>query len=178
MPLRNVGMWLAALTLLAATPLPAETQWIDVPWVKQPREGCGAAAIAMVMRYWEARAAGPPAEEVSAIQRALYDPALHGIGSREMETYFRGHGYSALSFAGIEEDLGKQIARGRPLIVALGAGPGKPLHYVVVIGVGSNDILVNDPEAGKLQTIRMPEFDKRWTMTGRWTLLAVPNPRP
>ena len=30
--------------------------WLDVPFVKQQKNGCGAASIAMVMRYWQAPA--------------------------------------------------------------------------------------------------------------------------
>jgi len=27
--------------------------WLDVPFVKQEKDGCGAASIAMVMQYWQ-----------------------------------------------------------------------------------------------------------------------------
>ena len=33
----------------------ASAIWLDVPFVAQPREGCGAASIAMVMQYWAAQ---------------------------------------------------------------------------------------------------------------------------
>ena len=30
--------------------------WLDVPFVKQEKDGCGAASIAMVMQYWRRHA--------------------------------------------------------------------------------------------------------------------------
>jgi hypothetical protein len=38
------------LIFLIATIL-AQAGWLDVPFVRQSEEGCGAASIAMVMRY-------------------------------------------------------------------------------------------------------------------------------
>ena len=32
--------------------------WLDVPFVPQQKDGCGAASIAMVMQYWEQHEAG------------------------------------------------------------------------------------------------------------------------
>jgi len=26
--------------------------WLDVPFVKQEKEGCGSASVAMIMQYW------------------------------------------------------------------------------------------------------------------------------
>src|ERR1043165_5812507 len=31
---------------------PASGVWLDVPFIKQEKDGCGAASIAMVMQYW------------------------------------------------------------------------------------------------------------------------------
>ena len=36
--------------------------WLDVPFVKQEKDGCGAASIAMVMQYWQAQQ-GQPAND-------------------------------------------------------------------------------------------------------------------
>ena len=33
--------------------------WLDVPFVKQEKDGCGAASIAMVMQYWQAQQGQP-----------------------------------------------------------------------------------------------------------------------
>ena len=39
--------------VLPAADLPGV--WLDVPFVKQEKDGCGAASIAMVMQYWQAQ---------------------------------------------------------------------------------------------------------------------------
>ena len=42
---------MVSVGLALATETPS--LWIDVPFVEQVRNGCGSAAIAMVMEYWE-----------------------------------------------------------------------------------------------------------------------------
>src|SRR5579859_2561278 len=79
------------LALAAETP----SLWIDVPFVAQVKNGCGSAAIAMVMEYWEkkiGRAASSTAD-AEKIQAALYSPAEEGIPASAMRRYFEGAGY-------------------------------------------------------------------------------------
>jgi len=50
--LRNIPLLvLAVCTLVFAGEQTAV--WLDVPFVKQEKNGCGAASIAMVMQYWQ-----------------------------------------------------------------------------------------------------------------------------
>ena len=153
--------------------------WVDVPFVAQQGEGCGAAAIAMVMRYWdrERGLADGPATEYAQIDKALYSPKAHGIYASAMERYFREHGYTVFTFAGVASDLTQHLAKGRPLIAALQPGVGQPLHYVVVAGVDSewHTVLVNDPAQRKLMQEDAARFEQEWKATGHWTLLAVPE---
>ena len=95
--------------------------WLDVPFVKQEKNGCGAASIAMVMQYWlkqQGRSASDSAE-ATQIQRALYVPSADGIYASAMERYFQEHGFRTFSFRGDWEDLQQHLQKGRPLIVAL-----------------------------------------------------------
>ena len=55
---RTPRSFFRALVLTAAlcTALCASAQtevWLDVPYVVQQKDGCGAAVISMVMQYWE-----------------------------------------------------------------------------------------------------------------------------
>jgi ABC-type bacteriocin/lantibiotic exporter with double-glycine peptidase domain len=155
--------------------------WLDVPFVRQQANGCGAASISMVMQYWLARkgAAVPPAADASRIQRALYRPQAKGIYASDMERYFRQHGFRVFAFRGTMEDLRHHLAKGRPLIVCLkDSGRSGPLHYVVVVGLESQDgtILVNDPAQRKLLKMDLRIFETRWRPMHNWTLLAVPEP--
>jgi len=152
--------------------------WIDVPFVAQPREGCGAASLSMVMQYWAGKlgAAAGLDSDVTLIQRELYSPREHGIPAAAMGEYLRRHGFKAFAFAGKWSDLEMHIARGRPLIVALRPQGQSELHYVVIDGVDSGRGLVtmNDPADRKLLSEERGRFEKEWSATHNWTLLAVP----
>lgn len=171
-------MWavlLASAALMAQTPA---ALWIDVPFVAQPRNGCGAASLAMVMRYWEGKQGIAPvaSSDVALINAALYSPRDHGIPAAAMGTYLQEHGFQAFAFAGKWSDLEEQIAKGRPLIVALRPQGQTELHYVVVDGIDSAHGLVtmNDPAERKLLNEERARFEKDWSATHNWTLLAVP----
>lgn len=164
----------------AALAADAVNIWLDVPFVKQQKNGCGAASIAMVMQYWQ-RHQGLPASSAAAydrIQSKLYSTRAHGIYASAMEGYFRRNGYRVVAFAGQWADLERELEKGRPLIAALKPSAGSSeLHYVVVVGLDQPGrlILVNDPEQRKLLKEDQAEFDRDWKATGNWTLLAVPE---
>jgi len=171
----------AALSIAAlfgsATSLGAAGLWLDVPYVRQLKNGCGAATIAMVMQYWERRDNLPiqPAALPAQIFRAVYSPSAHGVYASAMVGYFQANGYRAFAFAGQPADIERQLAQGRPLIVAL--KPGSSLHYVVVAGLDPSRqlVLVNDPAGRKLLKEDQSQFDREWNAAGRWLLLAVPD---
>ena len=60
--------------------------WIDVPFVAQPREGCGAASLAMLMEYWAGIQQLPnsPDSDVAQIQHQLYSKTERGIPAEQM----------------------------------------------------------------------------------------------
>jgi ABC-type bacteriocin/lantibiotic exporter with double-glycine peptidase domain len=170
-----VGMCLCAFVCAAET----GAIWIDVPFVKQEKNGCGAASIAMVMQFWQRQQGqGPKSNSDSTeIQQALDSPGAHGIRASDMEQYFRRHSFRTFAFAGTAADLQQHLAKGRPLIVALKPGTGRLLHYVVVTGIDPQHslVLLNDPAERKLLKQDIADFEKKWKGTGRWTLLAVPQ---
>ena len=156
--------------------------WLDVPFVKQEKNGCGAASIAMVMQYWQhqrrqpGKAGKPPDDDPGEIQRSLYSPSAGGIYASSMEKYFQQHGFRTFAFAGDWNILEQHLEKGRPLIAALKSGHSS-LHYVVVAGIDSrqNVVMKNDPAERKLLKQDRPSFEKEWKATGNWTLLAVPQ---
>jgi len=172
-----------AAFLLFATALAAQTPaalWIDVPFVPQPRDGCGAASLSMVMQYWarEQHTAPTPAADVARIQQQLYTPRLHGITPSAMEDYLRHNGFFAFAVSGTWTDLEQQLSKGRPLIVALRPRGQNELHYVVIDGIDPARGLVtmNDPAIRKLLTQERAGFEQDWSATHNWMLLAVPQP--
>ncbi len=180
--LRPIAERLTALLclcgLLFATGPPGV--WLDVPFVKQEKDGCGAASIAMVMQYWldqQGGVAGKNADAVQ-IQRALYSNRARGIYASDLEHYLQQQGFRTFAFRGGWEHLRQHLEKGRPLIVALKpAGRGGPLHYVVVTGLDWDQalVMINDPAERKLLKEHRSSFEKRWNAAGNWTLLAVPQ---
>ena len=157
--------------------------WLDIPFVKQEKNGCGAASIAMVMQYW-LRQQGHPSDgsaDASRIQSVLYSRQAHGIYASEMERYFKEHGFQTFAFRGGWADLEQHLEKGRPLIVALRPASGNaPLHYLVVTGLEKEQeiVLENDPAQRKLLKQDRSSFEREWNAAGKWTLLALPQPGP
>ena len=175
--LRTVALvLLASSALLSTEPLGV---WLDVPFVKQDKNGCGAASIAMVMQYWQQQQgrSEDPNAEARRIRRALYSDAAHGIYASGMEAYFQRNGYRVFAFRGDWQDLQQHLRKGRPLIVALNPSSSLPFHYVVVAGLDQERqlVLLNDPAERKLLKEERSRFEREWTSAGSWTLLALPE---
>ncbi|HMB26795.1 MAG TPA: C39 family peptidase, partial [Blastocatellia bacterium] len=154
--------------------------WLDVPFVKQEKDGCGAASIAMVMQYWFKRQDRLGSESVDAaeIHRDLYAPGSRGVYASAMVRYFKQRGFTTFAFRGDWEDMLNHLRKGRPLIVALKPSEvGAPLHYVVVAGLdpGAGLVMLNDPARRKLLKQDRADFEKQWSGVNKWTLLALPQ---
>lgn len=176
----SVGTTVLLPAVLASVLTAPPGIWLDVPFVRQQKNGCGAACISMVMQYWlkKAKRSLPASSDARQIQRTLYNRKAKGIEAVEMQRYFRENGYRVFVFRADWSDLKDHLSKGRPLIVCL-AGPGRrdPLHYVVVVGLDWQEqvVLVNDPAQRKLLKMDRTDFEKRWKVMGRWTLLALPR---
>lgn len=177
---RIAVLLLGVCGMLLAADLPGV--WLDVPFVKQEKDGCGAASIAMLMQYWQAQQGQQPndASDATQIQRTLYSAKAHGIYASDMERYFQEKGFRTFTIRGEWEDLKQHLDKGRPLIVALRPVALKPagacaLHYVVVTGLGPEIVMLNDPAQRKLLQQDRPTFEREWSAAGRWTLLALPQ---
>lgn len=156
------------------------SRWLDVPFVAQPENGCGAAVISMTMQYWNSHGANVPAEflDVTNIQHQLYSPADRGIKASAMTDYFEKQGFKTIAFRGDLKDLERHIAKGRPLIVALQESKSSPtLHYVVVAGTDTDQkvVLLNDPAQRKLLKMPFAELNPAWARMNYWTLLVLPK---
>lgn len=154
--------------------------WIDVPYVAQVKDGCGSAAISMVMQYWEKQSGGSGLEHADAgkIQQSLYSAKQHGIPASAMEKYFDEHRYRTFVFRGDWAELQSHLSKGRPLIVSLGPNGGSgALHYAVLVGMDEarGYIFLNDPARGKMLRMSREGFETEWDLGKRWTLLAVPS---
>lgn len=173
-----LALWFAAIAVAVAAN--SAGTWLDVPFIAQPENGCGAASAAMVMQYWDndLHRASTARSSVETIQQTLYSKQAKGIFASALVKYLEESGYRAFAIRGEWQDLQESIVKGRPLIVSLApAGPHHPLHYVVVSGMDADGsaVFVNDPARQKLLRITRSDFEKEWNEAGNWTLLALPN---
>ena len=181
MPRSFFGTLILTATLCTAVCASAQAgAWLDVPYVAQQQDGCGAAVISMVMQYWERQQglAETPSAQPENILHALYSGSVHGIYASAMVKYFQGNGFRTFTFAGQWQDFPRELQKGRPLIVALKPDASGSLHYVVVAGVDTDRqlLLVNDPARRKLLKQDRAVFEQEWQATHNWTLLVVPQP--
>jgi len=154
--------------------------WLDVPYVKQTEDGCGSAAISMLLQYWNAHGSviNSQRADAAAIQKQLYSRKVRGIEASAMERYFKESGFRVFPLNGDWKDLLEQLKQGRPLIVSLRPGsPRTPLHYVVVTGIDwqNGAAFINDPARGKLLRIAREDFEKQWRPNRNWMLLVLPE---
>ena len=154
--------------------------WLDVPYVRQTENGCGSAAISMVLQYWNAHGARIDSQRADAetIQKLLYSRKARGIFASDMENYLKTSGFKVFTFDGSWTDLQQQLKQGRPMIVSLQPRSGSaPLHYVVVTGIDwqKDAVFVHDPARGKLLRVERVDFEKQWRPNRNWMLLAVPE---
>ena len=154
--------------------------WLDVPFVRQTEDGCGSAAISMLLQYWNAHGAGIASQRAdsTAIQKQLYSHKIRGIRASDMESYLKESGFRVFPLNGDWKDLLEQLKQGRPLIASVQPGSAKsPLHYVVVTGIDwqNGAVFLNDPARGKLLRVAREDFEKQWRPNRNWMLLALPE---
>ena len=145
---------------------------LDVPFVHQQKDTCGAAALAMVLQYWGV------AVSHDEVAQELLQPELRGIAGSALAAFASGRGMTAVAHAGDVDHLRDHIGKGRPLIVAWDMGRGR-YHDVVVIGFDDAHarVIVHDPARGASRGVGLDTFRRRWEGAGYWTLLVAPKPR-
>jgi predicted double-glycine peptidase len=173
---------LLMICMLAPRPATAESAgvWLDVPFRKQAEDGCGSAALAMLLGYWNAQGTAIPSgrADARAIQQQLYSRQAHGIFAVDLERYLRESGFRVFALRGTWGDLREHLAAGRPILVSIQPRAKKAsLHYVVVAGMDwrREAVFIHDPARGPLLRIERPEFEKEWLAARNWMLLAVPG---
>jgi ABC-type bacteriocin/lantibiotic exporter with double-glycine peptidase domain len=172
---------LAALACLGLTAAAAGGVWLDVPFLRQEKNACGAASITMLGRYWRAQGARAiPEFEPSRIHAQLYAPEKRGVPGEAMERFLREAGFRVFVLRGEWADLEEHLSKGRPLLVCLGPSGETRLHYAWAAGVDTAQgaVWLNDPARRKLTRLSRREFERAWSRSGNWTLLAVPADEP
>src|SRR5713226_1959982 len=103
---RDLPAWLAAAWLAAVWlgigAAQTSAVWLDVPFVRQEKDGCGSACISMVMQYWSGQRNEAVSEDANAqkIQKSLYSKEAEGIFGGDMQLYFQRAGFHTFVFKG------------------------------------------------------------------------------
>lgn len=145
--------------------------FIDVPFIKQEKNLCGAASLAMVLRYW-----GKNISQYS-IADEIYDKKKRGIESEALKSFAEEKGFLAFIYKAELENIKENIKKGRPLIVAVSSEAPSGFHYLVLVGFDEDRslVVVNDPYSYKMREMKSAEFIDRWRESENWTLLVLPK---
>jgi hypothetical protein len=144
---------------------------LDVPYLAQPARLCGGAALAMVMRYWgESRVF---ADDFSA----LVEEDRGGIPAGTLARAVTARGWHAVDLA-LDEESGllrvrDEVDRRRPVIALIEAGTAQ-YHFVVIVGVTDEFVVLHDPARAPFQVVPHAQFDAAWSRAERWMLVILP----
>lgn len=144
---------------------------LDVPFLAQPPELCGGAAVAMVMRYWGHQDVFP--QDFSRLVTA----ADGGIVTTTLVNDVRARGWQAAELPASGDNdtsiLRESLALARPVIALIEVAP-RVFHYVVVVGITADVVVVHDPARAPYRALPVAEFERAWAAASRWSLLLLP----
>ena len=165
------------LLLWGAVAVTALDSPLKIRLFRQEKNGCGAAALAMVMHYWSEYYPLPASMKPDPLEvyEHLYLREIRGIRLASMRDYALHRDYHAFTIQGTVEDLETHLSKRRPIIVGLGKRPNGNLHFAVVVGIDTDRVWLNDPTKKKPTSMKRSKFEKRWAAADNWLLLAVPN---
>jgi predicted double-glycine peptidase len=138
---------------------------LNVPFVAQSEALCGGAALAMVLRFWGEQSVGP--EDF----RPLVDNAQRGIPATVLADAVRTRGWQAVVVK--PEELQAQVDQSRPAIALIEVAP-RTFHYVVVVGVTNDRVVVHDPARAPFQVLTPKTFASAWRAAGEWMMVVLP----
>jgi peptidase C39-like protein len=142
---------------------------LDVPIVRQTRERCGQAALAMVLRYYRA--------DPAALREAddAYDPVLRGSLITDLAAAARRAGYEAAVATLTPDSLIELLNDGVPpiLLYENGLGPARFNHFGVVTGWDATHsaFTLHDGTA-RPRVTRRDDLVRQWETAGSLALIV------
>lgn len=159
------------LVAFAATVLSLQAASLQVPYVPQTDALCGGAAAAMVFRYWgDAHA---DVEQFGTLVERRAGGAA-GIAADVLTQAIRSRGWRTDRAGSSLASLGQHVDAGRPVIVLI-ADRRDIYHYVVVVGLTDDAVVIHDPSWGPYRSIKRSAFERVWTAAQHWSLVVVPS---
>jgi tetratricopeptide (TPR) repeat protein len=164
----------AELLAKPAPDLPRRVELVDVPFFPQEEYQCGPASLATV--FASAGVAATPDSLVSQV----YLPGRQGSLQAELLGATRRHGLVAYVLAPRLEDLLRELADRRPVLVLENlVFDWYPVwHYAVAVGydLDREEIVFRSGSTQRLVTT-LSNFDRIWGRSRYWAMLALPPDR-
>jgi predicted double-glycine peptidase len=169
----QVGCHLGSLRTGVTPTRSVDSGWLLVPGVplvtQRERADCGAAALAMVLRFWQ------PAMSNETVRASVGTvDEQKGIAAGRLREIARDRGLQAFLIQATFEDLVREVSQGRPVIVGTLQIEGKRgyPHYEVVVGVNPRDreVLTADPAEGWRER-DLDDFEPLWRPSKRLALV-------
>ena len=129
----------------------------------------------MVMRYWGNSDVFP--QDFAP----LVTSADAGIVTTTLVNNIVARGWQAVVLPDAasqgEAPLREALDQGRPVVALVEVAP-RTFHYVVVVGITANAVIVHDPARAPYRTWATNDFDRAWSAAGRWAVLILPPISP
>jgi ABC-type bacteriocin/lantibiotic exporter with double-glycine peptidase domain len=139
---------------------------------------CGLANISSVLEVW-----GENTDQATILHEHPPRAPERGYSLGDLQKIAQAEGLKAYSLKEDEAFLDRQVAAGRPVILALGDDPtsktakvsasgSRPFHSVTICGSSKSQYLVMDPRGGFL-TIEREALERAWKETDYSCLLVA-----
>ncbi len=143
---------------------------LAVPYVSQSVLLCGAAAIAMIERWWGRR--GVYAEDFAS----LVAPGAEGILTTDMALTMRARGWeTAAGNATMPAFVQQSVTDGIPVVALIRVARNR-YHYVVIVEWSAEAVHYHDPAIAPSVRLATRDFMKRWAGANQWAMFVRPAP--
>lgn len=122
----------------------------------------------MVIRFWQGE--GPEPEAFSH----LVEETRGGIRTTRLADELRDRGYRIRTGGADLAFLRSHVEDGRPVVALVEVAPDR-FHYVVVVSVLPDGVLLHDPARAPFRFLSTEEFRQRWSAAGTWAMLLLPG---
>jgi len=174
-----LGLALLLLAGCGITPYRAEdlspnAVVLETPLTQQDEMyDCGLAAISALCGYYNVEIPGSQRAELAQLAASE-----EGLSGAELRTALERTGMEVYLFEGRLKEgptsLQDNIYARRPILVMTDMGGSH--HYSLVVGIDpeTDALVLVDPQLGRV-IMQAADFERRWNLTHRFTMLAVPT---
>lgn len=141
----------------------------DVPFIKQSKNHCGPASLAMLLEYNNKKVS------LDELSSQMITPAAHGTYATDLITAVRRQGMIAIRINDLKSLL-TEVSAGNPVLVFQNMGFGfmPKWHYAVVVGhdLDGPDIILHSGRKKFLKT-DMRFFERTWKLADYWGIVVL-----